>query len=118
MAWLWLGFAGLLEIGWAIGLRYTEGWTRLGPSVATIATMAVSMYCLAQAVRVIPVGTGYAVWTGIGAVGTAALGMVLFGESAAPARLVCIGLIVTGIAGLKLTTPPETAAPQPQEEAP
>lgn len=107
MAWVWLVVAGVLEVGWAIGLRYTEGWTRLGPSLATIATMAVSMYCLAQAVRVIPVGTGYAVWTGIGAVGTATLGILWFSESAAPARLACIGLIVLGIAGLKFTTPPE-----------
>jgi len=120
MAWVWLVVAGLLEIGWAIGLRYTDGWTRLGPSVATITTMAVSMYCLAQAVRVIPVGTGYAVWTGIGAVGTAVLGIALFSESAAPARLACIGLIVVGIAGLKFTTPtePEPApveAPLPED---
>ncbi|MGH7384815.1 MAG: quaternary ammonium compound efflux SMR transporter SugE [Candidatus Rokuibacteriota bacterium] len=104
MAWIYLLIAGLLEIGWAIGLKYTEGWTRLWPSVLTIVTMVVSLYCLAQAVRVIPVGTGYAMWTGIGAVGTAILGIILFSESAAPARLACIGLIVVGIIGLKLTS--------------
>jgi len=104
MAWTYLLIAGLLEIGWAVGLKYTEGWTRLWPSVVTLATMVASMYCLAQAVRVIPVGTGYAIWTGIGAVGTAILGIVLFSESAAPARLACIGLIVVGILGLKLTS--------------
>lgn len=104
MAWIYLLIAGLLEIGWAIGLKYTEGWTRLWPSVFTIVTMVASFYCLAQAVRVIPVGTGYAIWTGIGAVGTAILGIILFSESAAPARLACIGLIVVGILGLKLTS--------------
>ncbi|MGH7368367.1 MAG: quaternary ammonium compound efflux SMR transporter SugE [Candidatus Rokuibacteriota bacterium] len=104
MAWVYLLIAGLLEIGWAIGLKCTEGWTRLWPSVLTIATMVASLYCLAQAVRVIPVGTGYAIWTGIGAVGTAILGIILFSESAAPARLACIGLIVAGILGLKLTS--------------
>jgi quaternary ammonium compound-resistance protein SugE len=106
MAWTYLLIAGLLEIGWAVGLKYTDGWTRLWPSIVTLATMAASLYCLAQAVRVIPVGTGYAIWTGIGAVGTAILGIVLFSESAAPARLVCIGLIVAGILGLKLTSAP------------
>lgn len=104
MAWTYLLIAGVLEIGWAIGLKYSEGWTRLGPSVLTLVTMVASLSCLAQAVRVIPLGTGYAVWTGIGAVGTAILGIVLFSESAAPARLACIGLIVVGILGLKLTS--------------
>jgi quaternary ammonium compound-resistance protein SugE len=104
MAWSYLLIAGLLEIGWAVGLKYTHGWTRLWPSIVTLTIMAASLYCLAQAVRVIPVGTGYAIWTGIGAVGTAILGIVLFSESAAPARLVCIGLIVAGILGLKLTS--------------
>lgn len=106
MAWTYLLIAGLLEIGWAIGLKYTEGWTRLWPSVITLAAMVASMYCLAQAVREIPVGTGYAIWTGIGAVGTAIFGMLLFAESAAPARLACIALIVAGILGLKLTSAP------------
>ncbi|MEX2222977.1 MAG: quaternary ammonium compound efflux SMR transporter SugE [Candidatus Rokuibacteriota bacterium] len=104
MVWIYLLIAGLLEIGWAIGLKYTDGWTRLWPSVVTLVTMVASLYCLAQAVRVIPVGTGYAIWTGIGAVGTAILGIILFSESAAPARLACIGLIVAGILGLKLTS--------------
>ena len=104
MAWTYLLIAGLLEIGWAIGLKYTDGWTRLWPSIVTLVTMVASFYCLAQAVRVIPVGTGYAIWTGIGAVGTAILGIILFSESAAPPRLACIGLIVAGILGLKLTS--------------
>lgn len=104
MAWIYLLIAGVLEIGWAIGLKYTDGWTRLWPSVVTLVTMVASFYCLAQAVRVIPVGTGYAIWTGIGAVGTAILGIILFSESGAPARLACIGLIVAGILGLKLTS--------------
>lgn len=103
MAWTMLLAAGVLEIGWAVGLKYTEGWTRPGPSVATIATMAASMYLLARAVQIIPIGTGYAVWTGIGAVGTAGLGIWLFGESASPARLACVAAIVAGIVGLKLT---------------
>jgi quaternary ammonium compound-resistance protein SugE len=106
MAWTYLVIAGLLEIGWAVGLKYTEGWTRLWPSVLTLATMTASLYCLALAVRVIPIGTGYAVWTGIGAVGTAVIGIGLFAESAAPARLACIGLIVAGILGLTLTSAP------------
>lgn len=103
MPWTILFLAGVLEIGWAVGLKYTEGWTRLGPSIVTVITMALSMFLLARAVQVIPVGTGYAVWTGIGAVGTAVLGIWLFGESTSPARLLCIAVIVTGIIGLKLT---------------
>jgi quaternary ammonium compound-resistance protein SugE len=101
MSWTYLFIAGALEIVWAIGLKYTEGFTRLLPSVITVAAMIVSVWFLALALRTIPVGTGYAVWTGIGAVGTAILGIVLFGESAQIARLLCIGLIVAGIAGLK-----------------
>ena len=101
MAWLWLTLAGLLEIAWAIGLKYTEGWTRLGPSLATVLAMAGSVYFLAVAVRTIPIGTGYAVWTGIGAVGVAILGMILFQESRDLVRLASIALIVLGIAGLK-----------------
>jgi quaternary ammonium compound-resistance protein SugE len=104
MAWLYLAIAGVLEVGWAIGLKYTDGWTRLGPSVFTLLTMVASFYCLAQAVRVIPVGTAYAVWTGIGAAGTAILGMVLFSETASAARIGCIALVVAGIFGLKLTS--------------
>lgn len=105
MAWLYLFAAGLLEVGWAIGLKYTHGFTRLWPSVATVACMALSFFLLAVALKTIPVGTGYAVWTGIGAVGTAALGMVLLGESRDAARIVCLLLIVAGIAGLKLFSP-------------
>jgi quaternary ammonium compound-resistance protein SugE len=104
MAWIWLSAAGLLEIVWAIGLKYTEGFTRLWPSVATLAAMAASVYCLAVAVRTIPIGTGYAVWTGIGAVGVALLGMALFGESRELLRLFSILLIVAGIVGLKVIT--------------
>jgi quaternary ammonium compound-resistance protein SugE len=105
MAWTYLFIAGLLEIVWAIGLKYTEGFTRLVPSAITIAAMVVSLWFLALALRSIPVGTGYAVWTGIGAVGTVLLGIVLFAEPATLARLGCIGLIVAGIVGLKLVTP-------------
>jgi quaternary ammonium compound-resistance protein SugE len=101
MAWTILIIAGLFEIGWAIGLKYTEGFTRLWPSVWTAAAMIISVYLLALALKSIPVGTGYAVWTGVGAVGTAILGIILFGEPANAARLVCIVLIVAGIAGLK-----------------
>lgn len=105
-AWLLLACAGLAEIGWAVGLKYTEGFTRLWPSVITVITMIFSFVCLSLALRTIPVGTGYAVWTGIGAVGTACLGIMLFGESAHPGRLACIGLIVAGIFGLKLLENP------------
>jgi quaternary ammonium compound-resistance protein SugE len=104
MAWAQLLVAGLLEVAWAIGLKYTEGFTRLLPSVATIAAMAGSFVLLAQALRVLPVGTAYAVWTGIGAAGTAVLGILLFDESQAPLRLACLGLIVAGIVGLRLST--------------
>lgn len=103
MAWILLLVAGLLETGWAIGLKYTEGFTKIVPSVLTLAAMAASVVLLAIALRTLPVGTGYAVWTGIGAVGTAILGIVLFGEPATAARIACIGLIVAGIAGLKFT---------------
>ena len=105
MAWLNLVIAGLLEIVWAIGLKYTDGFTKLWPSILTVAAMIVSLYFLAQALKIIPVGTGYAVWTGIGAVGTAMLGIVLFAESSALPRLLCMLLIVAGIVGLKLTSP-------------
>jgi len=102
MAWIYLLVAGLLEIGWAIGLKYTEGFSRLVPSVATVAAMIFSLAFLGLALKALPVGTAYAVWTGIGAVGTALLGIHLFGEPATAARLACIGLIVAGIIGLKL----------------
>lgn len=102
MAWALLVAAGILEIGWAIGLKYTDGFTRLWPSVWTIAAMVVSMYLLALAARTLPIGTAYAVWVGIGAVGAAILGMILLGEPRSAARIACIGLIVAGVAGLKL----------------
>ena len=105
MAWIALFFAGLFEIGWAVGLKHTDGFTRLGPSLFTVAAMVASLGLLAIALKTLPLGTSYAVWTGIGSVGTALLGIALFGESADAPRLVCIGLIVTGIVGLKLVTP-------------
>jgi quaternary ammonium compound-resistance protein SugE len=105
MAWIILFIAGLTEIGWAIGLKYTEGFTRLWPSVFTGLSMVVSIVLLGIALKTLPLGTAYAIWTGIGTVGTAILGIYLFGESAAVLRLVCIGLIVAGIVGLKLVTP-------------
>ena len=104
MAWVILFFAGLMEFCWAIGLKYTEGFTRLVPSVLTLAAMTISVVLLAIALKTLPVGTGYAVWTGIGAVGTAILGIVLFGDPATAGRLACIGLIIAGIVGLKLAT--------------
>lgn len=105
MAWIWLTFAGLLEVAWAVGLKYTDGFTRLWPSLATGAAMIASLYFLSLALRTIPIGTGYAVWTGIGAVGVAILGIVLFDEPRDLLRLGSILLIVAGIAGLKLVTP-------------
>ncbi|MGE8355780.1 MAG: quaternary ammonium compound efflux SMR transporter SugE [Microvirgula sp.] len=104
MAWTMLFVAGLFEIGWAIGLKYTDGFTRLLPSVLTGISMLFSIALLGLALRELPIGTAYAVWTGIGAVGTAALGIVLFNDPATAARLVCIGLIVAGILGLKLAS--------------
>lgn len=105
MSWFLLFIAGLLEVAWAIGLKYTEGFTRLWPSVGTVTAMVFSVLLLGLAMKHLPVGTAYAVWTGIGAVGTALLGMVLFGEAATVARLLSLGLIVAGIVGLKLVTP-------------
>jgi quaternary ammonium compound-resistance protein SugE len=104
MAWLYLLVAGLMEVAWAVGLKYTEGFTRLWPSVWTGVALVLSMILLAAAVRTLPLGTAYAVWTGIGAVGTVVLGVLLFGESASPARVICIGLILAGLVGLKLTS--------------
>jgi len=104
MAWIHLIIAGLLEIFWAVSLKYTDGFANLWPSVLTVAGMIASFYFLAQALKTIPVGTGYAIWTGIGAAGTAILGVILFSESAAWPRLACVGLIVAGIVGLKLTS--------------
>jgi quaternary ammonium compound-resistance protein SugE len=105
MAWGWLTLAGLLEIVWAVGLKYTEGFTRVVPSIVTAAAMVASVYFLAAAVRTIPIGTAYAVWTGIGAVGVAILGMLLFDEPRDILRVASILLIVAGIAGLKVLSP-------------
>ena len=104
MAWVVLVVAGQFEVPWAIGLKYTDGFTRLWPSVGTVAAMVASVVLLAWAMKTLPVGTAYAVWTGIGAVGTVILGIALFGEAATFARLACVGLIVAGIVGLKLVT--------------
>jgi quaternary ammonium compound-resistance protein SugE len=105
MAWTLLVVAGIFEIIWATGLKYTDGFTRLWPSVGTVVAMAVSMICLSLAFRVIPMGTAYTVWTGIGAVGTVLLGILLFDEPKNAVRLVCITFIIVGIAGLKLSDP-------------
>ena len=105
MNWIYLAIAGLLEIAWAIGLKYTEGWTRLVPSLITAALMIASFYFLSLAVRSLPIGTAYAVWTGIGTVGAAILGMFLFDEPKDIVRVLCILLIIAGIAGLKITSP-------------
>jgi quaternary ammonium compound-resistance protein SugE len=105
VSWVYLFVAGLLEIGWAIGLKYTHGFTRLWPSVGTIVTMIASFFFLSVALKTIPVGTGYAVWTGIGAVGTAIFGMVLLGEPREAGRILCLVLIIAGIVGLKLYSP-------------
>ncbi len=102
MAWVILVVAGLLEIGWAAGLKYSDGLTRPWPATATVATMVASMWLLAIAVRSLPVGTAYAVWTGIGTVGTVLVGIAVLGEPATPARLACIAFIVAGIVGLKI----------------
>lgn len=103
MAWIYLLFAGLFEVVWAIGLKYTEGFSRLWPTVGTLTAMAVSIALLGIAVKTLPIGTAYAIWTGIGAVGAVALGIVLFGDPATWPRLACVALILVGIVGLKLT---------------
>jgi quaternary ammonium compound-resistance protein SugE len=104
MAWTYLFFAGLFEVGWAIGLKYTHGFTRLVPTVLTVASMVVSLGLLGLALKSLPLGTAYAIWTGIGTIGTATLGIILFGEPATALRLACIGLIAAGIVGLKLVS--------------
>jgi quaternary ammonium compound-resistance protein SugE len=104
MPWLLLFIAGLFEVGWAIGLKYTEGFTRPLPTILTVASMVISVALLGMALKALPVGTAYAVWTGIGTVGTAILGMILFDDPATALRLACIGLIVAGILGLKLVS--------------
>jgi len=103
MAWIILVLAGATEVGWAVGLKYTDGFTKVGPSIFTVVSMIASVVLLGIAVKSIPLGTAYAVWTGIGTVGAVIAGMMLFGESASLVRLACIGLIVAGIAGLKLS---------------
>ena len=103
-AWVILVIAGLLEICWAIGLKYTDGFTKLFPSLFTLFTLALSMFLLAKAAQVLPIGTAYGVWVGIGALGASALGILLFNESASPIRLLFIGLLLISIVGLKLTT--------------
>lgn len=105
MAWALLVAAGILEIGWAIGLKYTEGFTRLWPSIWTIAAMVVSLYLLSLAARTLPIGTAYAVWVGIGAAGAMILGIALLGEPRSVARIACVGLILAGVIGLKLFDP-------------
>ena len=105
MAWIILVIAGLFEVGWAVGLKYTDGFTRVWPSVATIVAMVLSVLLLGWAVRSLPLGTAYAVWVGVGAVGTAIVGMVLFHEPATAGRLASLALVVAGIVGLKLATP-------------
>ena len=105
MSWILLVLAGLLEVGWAIGLKYTEGFTRLWPTLGTVSAMVISLGLLGVAMKQLPVGTAYAVWVGVGAVGTAVLGIVLFAESASPGRLLSLALIVAGIIGLKLASP-------------
>ena len=104
MVWIAVILAGIFEIGWAIGLKYTEGFTKLWPTLGTVAAMGVSFSLLAYALKSLPIGTAYALWTGIGAVGTALVGIVFLGETASLARLGCIGLIAAGIIGLKLVT--------------
>jgi len=104
MNWIYLFIAGILEVGWAVGLKYTEGWSRLVPSALTALGMIASFYFLSLALKTLPIGTAYAVWTGIGTVGAAILGMFLFDEPRDIARVLCILLIVAGIAGLKLTS--------------
>ena len=105
MAWVFLFLAGVMEIGWAVGLKFTDGFSRFWPSVATILAMICSLFLLAQALKTIPIGTGYAVWTGIGAIGTVLIGMAFLGESRDLARLVCLFFILAGIVGLKVFSP-------------
>lgn len=103
--WILLLVAAVFEVGWAVGLKYTQGFTRLWPTVATLVAMAASLYLLALATRALPIGTAYTVWTGIGAVGTAAIGMLWLGEPASIARVACMAMIVGGVAGLKMFSP-------------
>jgi quaternary ammonium compound-resistance protein SugE len=104
MAWIYLLIAGIMEIGWAIGLKYTEGWSKPVPSILTISAMIVSFWFLSLALRTLPIGTAYGIWTGIGTAGTVILGMVLFNEPMEILRLTCLALIITGVVGLRLVT--------------
>ena len=104
MAWVWLAIAGSLEVVWAVLLKYTEGFTRIWPSLATVSAMAVSFYCMSRALQLLPMGTVYAVWVGIGAAGTAIWGMAVEGDPASGARILCLSLILAGVAGLKLSS--------------
>ncbi len=106
MPWFHLIIAGLLEVAWAVGLKQTDGWTRLGPSLITVALMIASFFFLSLALRTLPMGTAYAIWTGIGAIGTALIGIFIFDEPRTAARLVCILLIISGVVGLKLASSP------------
>ena len=105
MPWIYLLLAGLFEIGFALGMKYSEGFSKPLPTVATVVSALISLYLMSQAMKSIPVGTAYAIWTGIGAMGVAVLGIYLFNDSASPARLACVGLIVAGVIGLKLVSP-------------
>ncbi len=105
MSWIWLLLAGLLEVVWAVGLKYSQGFTRVWPSTLTLAAMAGSVFLLALAVKTLPLGTAYAVWTGIGAVGTVVFGMIVLGDPATAGRIVCLAMIIGGIAGLKMLSP-------------
>jgi len=105
MVWIALFFAGIFEVVWAVGLKYSDGFSRLWPTLGTLVAAMISFVLLSLAMKQLPLGTAYAIWTGIGAVGAALAGIILFGESASPARLACIGLIAVGIIGLKLVTP-------------
>lgn len=116
MAWIYLIVAGLLEVGWAVGLKYTVGFTRFWPSVGTLAAMVVSFALLAQAIKTIPLGTGYAVWTGIGAAGTAIFGVIFLGESRDLTRMLCLLLIVAGVIGLKVAA--SDTKPEARNESP
>lgn len=107
MAWMWLVLAGLCEVAWAVGLKVSDGFTRLGPSVWTVVTTVLSIVLLAKAARTLPIGTAYAVWTGIGVAGVAVIGMAALGEPRSPARIACLALIVTGILGLRVVSPGE-----------
>lgn len=104
MAWIVLFIAGLFEVGWAVGMKYSEGFTRPVPTLLTAISLVLSMFLLGVAVRTLPLGTAYAVWTGIGTIGAVVLGIILFGESVTAGRLICVGLIVAGILGLRLTS--------------